>query len=1381
MTGSDNSYNYQGVTGDARFFAEGEIVIATWYNNSEDTVTFTPKISFDDPDRRTMGVAGTWHDMGGVTIPAGGTGLSLFEFDIPSQGTYALVNVNVNYSNNEVLICDRISLIMNEDTEPPAVPENISGIPVSESGSRVCWDESSDNRAVTAYELFRGGVSVGTVTETCHEDTGLSPLTEYVCNVGACDAAGNCSEKSAEISVTTPDEVFEISISVSGCDDDAREQTADGSVDMTDVLLRMGADGNYPVGIRFADTGIPQGAVISEVYIEFETGDPHASATTRSRNARVAAPGPNDASAAFVITAESSGNAAVFSSDPYDISGRSLSSVSLPWDISSPWTTGEKYRTPDIAPLLQEIADRQDWNSGNAVAFVISGMGQRYVKSCDAGEPSAAPMLRVRYFVEGGLRLADNDNFKAGNIITSSAFESISCLVAADDGYLYVGDYGKKGIFRVDRTSREVTQIDTKGFSIRQPDQMLIGNGHPQTGHDLIVSDHNSSGAGSSCCDGQVFRINRETGDIKVISKGNPVTLGDPYGLALGPGGDFGTDLYIMDFQGAYWLTPVLFRVRGDGTQEYLAGGYPYVNNIAFDTSGLFGGDLFVSSYRGTYIWRITPAFETSTFITKNSSLFKGVADIRFGLGGEFGQDMYVLSGLDGTVYRISPDGVISSFVSGLTPVESYLHTAMTFSLDGKIMFIGIRDSIIEINPLLDNQPPAASFEVGGSGVPLEVVIFDGKNSWDMDGTIVSHVWDFGDGATKEGSYAPHIFQEEGDYLVCLTVTDDGGAAHRLGRVIKITDNHPPLIRLGVSGDFSKNKEIIFSAIGTDDPEGGNLVYEWDFGDGQKVSGAEDEISHIYTEAGNYRFVLCVTDEEGAFNETVRILTIMPAQGPVAVFTAGGAFAGGETVVFDASGSYSQDGGTIADYAWNFGDGHVAGGTDAEISHVYTVTGNHTVSLFVTDSAGQTSPASSLTLNIIANQPPRAAFGYSGQMAAGAEITFDASASHDPEGHDLTYAWDFDGDGQNDDTGAAVSHVFQAVTLTVTDDRGQTAVSERTFRITSPSQITAAFSVSGAPLTGREMSFDAGASVSSAGSIVSREWDFGDGNTGEGVQTVHVWTQPDQYAVTLRVTDDTGAYAESVYLLTVGFEANENPALTQMVCPARGPVNEAVPFSAAASDPNADSLAYVWDFGEGSTAEGSSPTHTYTDVGAYDVSVTVTDGRGGSAAATAHIVISERPAENVPPEAAAGGPYQGVIGEPATFDGSLSYDMNADILTYSWDFGGISAVAAHTFMTPGTHEVTLTVTDTAGLTGTDTAVVRIADPDDTAPPSVTLDLNCPDIYDLYPVTGSVSDDSGSVRYELRTRERGAPRTGSLSRRGTVRPFPANWACSTPRC
>ena len=161
------------------------------------------------------------------------------------------------------------------------------------------------------------------------------------------------------------------------------------------------------------------------------------------------------------------------------------------------------------------------------------------------------------------------------------------------------------------------------------------------------------------------------------------------------------------------------------------------------------------------------------------------------------------------------------------------------------------------------------------------------------------------------------------------------------------------------------------------------------------------------------------------------------------------------------------------------------------------------------------------------------------------------------------------------------------MTLTVTDDRAQTGTSERILSITSPSQVSAEMLVTGKFLTGRELSFDAGGSSSSGGSIASYEWDFGDTTTAVGSQAAHVYENPGEYTILLRVTDAGGAQAEVRKIITIAYEPNGNPVLEQMTCPAQGPTGEAVSFSASATDPNEDDLTYSWDFGDGASAEGA--------------------------------------------------------------------------------------------------------------------------------------------------------------------------------------------------
>ena len=110
--GSNKAYNFQGVTGSTYQFNSGDQIVVTWYNNSTESVNFTPKISLDDPDRITRSSAtGTWYSMSNVALSPGGTMTSTFTFDSSSAGNYSLVNLNSNISNTREIIADKIELV----------------------------------------------------------------------------------------------------------------------------------------------------------------------------------------------------------------------------------------------------------------------------------------------------------------------------------------------------------------------------------------------------------------------------------------------------------------------------------------------------------------------------------------------------------------------------------------------------------------------------------------------------------------------------------------------------------------------------------------------------------------------------------------------------------------------------------------------------------------------------------------------------------------------------------------------------------------------------------------------------------------------------------------------------------------------------------------------------------------------------------------------------------------------------------------------------------------------------------------------------------------------------------------------------------------------
>ncbi|MBB2909257.1 mannan endo-1,4-beta-mannosidase [Streptosporangium becharense] len=89
------------------------------------------------------------------------------------------------------------------DTEPPGKPGKPTATDITATGARLTWTASTDNRAVTSYDIYRGTTRLTTSTTNTTTLTGLTPETAYTLHIVARDAAGNTSPASETITFTT--------------------------------------------------------------------------------------------------------------------------------------------------------------------------------------------------------------------------------------------------------------------------------------------------------------------------------------------------------------------------------------------------------------------------------------------------------------------------------------------------------------------------------------------------------------------------------------------------------------------------------------------------------------------------------------------------------------------------------------------------------------------------------------------------------------------------------------------------------------------------------------------------------------------------------------------------------------------------------------------------------------------------------------------------------------------------------------------------------------------------------------------------------------------------------------------------------------------------
>src|SRR5262249_23114842 len=206
-------------------------------------------------------------------------------------------------------------------------------------------------------------------------------------------------------------------------------------------------------------------------------------------------------------------------------------------------------------------------------------------------------------------------------------------------------------------------------------------------------------------------------------------------------------------------------------------------------------------------------------------------------------------------------------------------------------------------------------------------------------------------------------------------------------------------------------------------------------------------------------------------------------------------------------------------------------------------------------------------------------------------------------------------------------------------------------------------------------------------------------------------------------------------------------------------VNEGstVAFNSTASDADGDGLSYLWDFGDGATASGAAPTHLYADDGTYTVTLTVSDGQGGSTSDS--LVVTVR---NVAPLLTLSG--ASAVNEASTYTLNLAAsDPGQDTIanwTITWGDGSVQTVAGN----PGS------VSNTYGDDPQPCTIsATAADEDGTYSAGNSLSVT---VNNLAP-TASLSGPATGARGQVRTFALGAADPSAIDQAGSFT-FNINW-------
>ena len=173
------------------------------------------------------------------------------------------------------------------------------------------------------------------------------------------------------------------------------------------------------------------------------------------------------------------------------------------------------------------------------------------------------------------------------------------------------------------------------------------------------------------------------------------------------------------------------------------------------------------------------------------------------------------------------------------------------------------------------NIAPVAQFRVAFPGSSRTVTL-DARASYDPDGTIISYLWDFGDGSSAAGSLVTHNYASGGQYMVTLTVYDNAGSRSIYSLSVGVAFPQPPVPVLTASPlSGTVPLTVSFSGQQSYDPDGSIALYAWNFGDGTSSQGPM--VSHTYRASGTYSVTLTVTDSQGiAATSSMVLITAQP-------------------------------------------------------------------------------------------------------------------------------------------------------------------------------------------------------------------------------------------------------------------------------------------------------------------------------------------------------------------------------------------------------------------------------------------------------------------------------------------------------------------------
>ncbi|GAB4321495.1 MAG: hypothetical protein Kow0074_12510 [Candidatus Zixiibacteriota bacterium] len=506
---------------------------------------------------------------------------------------------------------------------------------------------------------------------------------------------------------------------------------------------------------------------------------------------------------------------------------------------------------------------------------------------------------------------------------------------------------------------------------------------------------------------------------------------------------------------------------------------------------------------------------------------------------------------------------------------------------------------------VLDNAKPTLSVSDPGCA-PTEIDL-----SVALSGAADSILWVFDDGDSLaiEGPLTSHdtshVYADTGHFRVTVLSYSGCGVLEDTATVVvgddiavvitSTYDTIPPDER-----PVCSPLEVTFGVVSAETI----IDYLWHFGDGDSSTVAAP--THEYVEGGNYIATLIVTSDCGVdtftYNDTIQVVSdARIVNHPVATPTIS---CPGDSVTFFVDLFPDPD-----SILWEFGDGETSALTMTK--HAYAVAGQYVPTLTIWDGCGTETLMLQGPDTLTVGTSPVASFTSSADSLEGTEcaplqVRFHSNVSGDVVG----YSWDF-GDGGSSNLANPIHTFLNAGTYDVTLIANGPCGADT---VTSPAHVTligAAEFVSGPSASAQEICAG-GDSIEFSITVIpaiedSATWLFGDGESATGLTAKH------RYGVAgIYIPQFVYRHACGVDTLTL---AGDNDSIIVKSFPNTAfgfaPDSGYAPLTVQFTDETPNNPGnWNWTFDDGLTSSQSAPSHTYTDCGEYEPTLSVTNECG---------------------------------------------------------------------------------------------------------------------------------------------------------------------------